>query len=96
MSEFSPFFSSLPSSPKLSPPTFSNSNGNDRSSPGAFSLSNFDWDVNNHGNDLATAGAAPAPAVQHESESSVKNDDVPLFPSGGNPIPSSEDRNRAS
>ena len=96
VSEFSPFFSSLPSSPKLSPPTFSNSNGNDRSSPGAFSLSNFDWDVNNHGNDLATAGAAPAPAVQHESESSVKNDDVPLFPSGGNPIPSSEDRNRAS
>jgi hypothetical protein len=36
VSEFSPFFSSLPSSPKLSPPTFSNSNGNDRSSPGHF------------------------------------------------------------
>jgi hypothetical protein len=50
--------------------------------------------VNNHGNDLATAGAAPA--VQHESESSTKNDDVLLFPSGGNPIPSSEDKNGAS
>ncbi|KAK1733959.1 hypothetical protein QTG54_015217 [Skeletonema marinoi] len=94
VSEFSPFFSSLPSSPKLSPPTFSNSNGNDRSSPGAFSLSNFDWDVNNNGNDLATAGAAPA--VQHESESSTKNNDVLLFPSGGDPIPSSEDHNGAS
>eukprot|EP00984_Skeletonema_dohrnii_P003372 scaffold1134_cov171-Skeletonema_dohrnii-CCMP3373.AAC.2 len=99
VSEFSPFFSSLPSSPKLSPPTlFSNSNGTDRSSsPGAFSLSNFDWDVNNHGNDLATAGATgAAPAVQHESESSTKNNDVPLFPSGGNHIPSSEDHNGAS
>ena len=90
--EFSPFFSSPPSSPKASQPTFSN---NDRcTSPGEFSLSNFDWDVNNHGNDLATAGAAPA--VQHESESSTKNDDVLLFSSGGNPIPSSEDHNGAS
>eukprot|EP00984_Skeletonema_dohrnii_P013982 scaffold5852_cov68-Skeletonema_dohrnii-CCMP3373.AAC.6 len=95
VSEFSPFFSSLPSTLKISQPPFSNSNGTDRSSsPGAFSLSNFDWDVNNHANDLATAGAAPA--MQHESESSTKINDVPLFPSGGNHIPSSEDHNGAS
>eukprot|EP00984_Skeletonema_dohrnii_P029912 scaffold20884_cov150-Skeletonema_dohrnii-CCMP3373.AAC.1 len=71
--EISPFFSSLPSSPKASQSTFSS---NDRSSPGGCSLSNFDWGVTNHGNDLATASAA---AVQYESESSTKNNDVPLF-----------------
>jgi len=76
----SPFFSSLPSSPKASQPTFSNNC--QCTSPGGCSISNFDWGVNNHGNDQATASAA---AVQHESERSTKNNDVP-----------SEDHNGAS